>query len=270
MKDELMTSLESLLEQAVSSFPYPPTPDLAPGVMAQLAPRAAGSAFSRRRLALTAAVVLVVLAGLMAVPQVRAAVLEVLRIGAVRIFLEEPTPPSPPQAAVTATSLPQAATAAPPTATPWTVGLGDETTLVDAAAQVRFAIRLPAYPDDAGVPDQVFTSNTDGPVVVLVWLQPDDASRLRFALYEIGPGAFLGKGQPQTIQETQVNKQRALWLTGRHEYYDLTRGSGAARIVNSNVLVWDEDGITYRLETWLDMDEAVRIASSLQPVPVGE
>ncbi|HEX8683412.1 MAG TPA: hypothetical protein VF707_13920, partial [Ardenticatenaceae bacterium] len=64
----------------------------------------------RRRVAPTrwlgwAALLLLMLAGLLAVPQVRAGVLEVLRIGAVRILLVEPTPTTSTssQAAITAT-----------------------------------------------------------------------------------------------------------------------------------------------------------------------
>ncbi|MCB0241206.1 MAG: hypothetical protein KDH08_21825, partial [Anaerolineae bacterium] len=95
MKDNSMISLESLLEQAASGFPYPPTPDLTPAVMKQVQSPAASPPVTPRRLALVAAALLVVLAGLMAVPQVRAAVLEVLHIGAVRIFLEEPAPSMP-------------------------------------------------------------------------------------------------------------------------------------------------------------------------------
>ena len=36
-----------------------------------------------------------------------------------------------------------------------------------------------------------------------------------------------------------------------------------SRIVEANVLIWEEDQVTFRLETWLDMDEALRIAKSL-------
>lgn len=257
MKDDAMTSLESMLEQAPGSFPYPPTPDLAPAVMRRMQARVP------RRLALAAVALLVVLAGLLAVPEVRAAVLEVLRIGAVRIFLGEPTAPARSPLVVTATPQTQTPAVVLPTATPWTVGLGAETTLAEAAAQAGFAVRLPAYPADAGPPDQVFVSSADGPVAILVWLEPTDASRLRFALFEIGPGAFFGKGEPQSFEETQVNDARALWITGAHEIYDLTRTGGASRLVEANVLIWEERGITYRLETWLDMNEALCIAESL-------
>ena len=256
-----MISLESLLEQAASGFPYPPTPDLTPAVMKEVQSPAASPPVTPRRLALVAAALLVVLAGLMAVPQVRAAVLEVLHIGAVRIFLEEPAP-SMPQATATATPQLQMPAAVPAT-TPWTAGLGEATTLVDAAGQAGFPLRLPTYPPDAGPPDQVYMANTSGPVVVLYWQEPDAPERLRFALFEIAPGAFFAKGEPQTFETTDVNGNRALWITGAHEIYDLTRSGGMSRIVEANVLIWEEDQVTFRLETWLDMDEALRIAKSL-------
>jgi hypothetical protein len=36
------------------------------------------------------------------------------------------------------------------------------------------------------------------------------------------------------------------------------------RLVEGNVLVWEQDGLTYRLETKLSLSEAVKIAESLK------
>jgi hypothetical protein len=36
------------------------------------------------------------------------------------------------------------------------------------------------------------------------------------------------------------------------------------RLIDGNVLIWENNQITYRLETNLELDEAVRIAESLQ------
>jgi hypothetical protein len=36
------------------------------------------------------------------------------------------------------------------------------------------------------------------------------------------------------------------------------------RLVEGQVLIWEADGITYRLETELSMEEAVAIAESLK------
>jgi hypothetical protein len=42
---------------------------------------------------------------------------------------------------------------------------------------------------------------------------------------------------------------------------------GLSWLVKSNVLVWMDDGITYRLETEESLGEAIRIAESLQMMP---
>ena len=36
------------------------------------------------------------------------------------------------------------------------------------------------------------------------------------------------------------------------------------RMIDGHVLIWEENKITYRLETDLELDEAIRIAESLQ------
>jgi hypothetical protein len=39
------------------------------------------------------------------------------------------------------------------------------------------------------------------------------------------------------------------------------------RLIDGHVLIWEEDGITYRLETGVTLEEAVKIAESLQEMP---
>ena len=36
------------------------------------------------------------------------------------------------------------------------------------------------------------------------------------------------------------------------------------RLVEGNVLLWEQDGVTYRLETELPLDEAIKVAESLE------
>ncbi|GAB4416247.1 MAG: hypothetical protein Fur0044_11540 [Anaerolineae bacterium] len=253
---------EARLRDAARAFPYPPTPPIAGAVRAQLAQEAgqkAGLPVSRR-LVWAALIVLLILGGLLAVPQVRAKVVEFLQIGAIRIFLVEPTP--------TSTPLPSTATAQPtPTPIASVLDLAGETTLAEASQQVDFPIRLPTYPADLGQPDAVFVQELGGPVVVLVWLDEADPSRVRLSLHQLGPGTFGEKGDPGRVEETTVNGRRAIWAKGpyilqfRHGSrvdYDLRR------LVEGRVLIWTEGGITYRLETDLSLAEAVQIAESLR------
>lgn len=230
------------------------------------------------------AAVLFLLAGLLAVPQVRAGLLTFLRIGAVRILLTAPTPtPTPPPP--TPTEAPSVPTAGPaagsgptatpsptptqvpptPTATPLAsvLDLAGATTLEEAQAQVGFPIRLPSYPPDLGPPDRVFLQDLGGPAVILVWLAPDQPDRVRLSLHLLGPDIIAQKFQPQVVQETTLHGQRALWTTGP---YLLQLRNGAfemRRLIEGHVLIWEQDSVTYRLETDLPLEEAIRIAESL-------
>ena len=263
---------EARLRDVARSFPYPPTPDLAGIVKAQLAADGAGSksgflsAQMSRRLVWAALCLLVILGGLLAVPRVRAALVEYLQIGAVRIFLIEPTPSptsSPP------TTTPERPTATPrPSPTPIAslMDLAGETTLAEAEKETDFSIRLPTYPADLGSPDHVFFQMIGGPVVVLVWLDPDQPGQVRFSLQELGPGTFAEKGNPGLVRETHVNGQRAIWAEGPY-MLQFRRGNSLEydlrRLVEGHVLIWTEGGVTYRLETDLSLEEAVQVAESL-------
>jgi hypothetical protein len=261
---------EARLQQLARHFPYPPTPDVTSTVRAQLAEGSSlKPGFLPRRLAWAALLALLVLAGLLAVPQVRAALVEYLQIGAVRIFLVEPTPTSTPTPA--AASLEERPiTATPrPSPTPLTSlrDLAGATTLAQAQAQVDFPIRLPAYPANLGEPDRVFLQDFDGPVVVLVWLDDAQPGRVHLSLHELGPGTFADKGNPGRIEETSVNGQRAIWAEGPY-VLQFRVGSRVdydfRRLVEGRVLIWAEGDITYRLESDLPLEEAVRVAESLR------
>ncbi|MBE7553936.1 MAG: hypothetical protein HS126_22960 [Anaerolineales bacterium] len=260
---------EARLQQLARRFPYPATPDVTSIVRAQLAEGSRPKlGLPPRRLAWAALLVLLILAGLLAVPQVRAALVEYLQIGAVRIFLVEPTQtPTPTPAAASLKERPLTPTPRPsPTPLPSLLDLAGATTLAQAQAQVDFPIRLPAYPANLGEPDWVFLQDFDGPLVVLVWAKPDQPNQVQFSLHMLGPGTFAGKGPPVTVQETTVNGQRAYWTEGPY-LLQIRRNNrtenDVRRLIDGHVLVWTEAEITYRLETDLSLEEAVKIAESL-------
>jgi hypothetical protein len=210
---------------------------------------------ARRRILLAAAVlILITLCGLMAVPQVRAAVLEVIRIGVITIFQGQPapTPAGTVQPTPTARSL---------------MDLAGATTLSDAQRRIEFPLRVPAYPADLGAPDHIFLQNYGGPYVVLVWMDNQQPEKVRLSLHQLGPGTFAMKGEVGTIVETTVNGQRALWTEGPYLLQFLVNGrleERAERLVTGRVLIWTDGRITYRLETDLSLNEARRIAESLR------
>jgi hypothetical protein len=263
---------EERLRQWSQGFPYPPTPDIAGAVRQQLKDEEKVRFFPRPRLA-RVAVIILLLATLMAVPRVRAQVLEFLQVGVIRIFLTEPTPtPSPgdsellpsaeglnSQTIVTATLL------SPTKIYPSIEDLAGETTLEDAQNELAFSIRLPSYPKDLGTPDRVFLQDFGGPAVLLVWIDPMHPERIRMNLLILGPGTFGQKAPPAIIEETSVHGQRAIWTEGAHFLH--LGGSmyqNVTLVVDGNLLIWEQDGLTYRLETDLSLAEAVKVAESLE------
>lgn len=261
---------EDVVRQTASTLPYPPTPPMAERVLARLATeRHQGRGQGRRRQlqpVWVVSIILVLLIGLWAVPPVRAAILEFLQIGAVRIWLVEPTP-TPEPAATAAEAAPTRTVAPSPTPLPSLFDLAGETTLAGAAEKAGFPIRLPSYPPDLGPPDGVFYQDLGGPVVVLVWLNAERPGEAAYSLHILGQGAVVNKGNPPVLETTTVNGNQAAWTSGP---YVLSYGQPGRehwevrRIVSDRVLVWFEDGLTYRLESNLTLDEAKRMAESLE------
>jgi hypothetical protein len=199
---------------------------------------------------------LLVVATSVAVPQVRAALVRAIQVGVVRIFL--PSTPTSTAPAATPLPTPTVEVSRPP------LDLAGETTLDKARQALGPAVRLPTYPAGLGSPDLVFLQNAEGPLAILIWTFPADPARVELALHILGPGTFAGKGQPRVVAVTQVNGGRAVWTEGPHSF--AVRGGDYVlrTLVTGNVLIWTEGDLTYRLETGLTMDEAVRIAESLE------
>jgi hypothetical protein len=240
---------EMNLRATASAFQYPPTPDISGAVRKRIARRSRPSS-SRRGLLWAAIILLVSLCALLAIPQVRATVLEFLRIGAVHFFVNEPPTP-----ATTATPLRSV------------LDLAGETTLATAQSQVTFPIRLPGYPADLGRPDHVFLQDLGGSVVVLVWMDRVQPDKVRLSLHQIDKDVYAGKTPSRNFEQTTVNGQPAVWTEGPYMLLFMVDGrptNDFRRLITGHVLVWVESTITYRLETDLPLDEAIRIAESLR------
>lgn len=274
-----MDHFEPHIRDLAREFPYPPTPPVHQQFLTDVrgTPRPGRRALAPAWVWLTALIVLV-MAGLMAVPSVRAAILEFLQIGAIRIFPGEEIPPleESPFPSTNDPSLPSQVMTATPYATPYTPGrlnsvltLAGETTLDEAQQKVPVPLLLPVYPPDLSAPDKVYYQMLDGGWGVLfIWFDPAQPERILMSLLLLGPGANAGKGGPETMTETKVNGVEALWLEGDHilvlqtdsDQLDLYQF-----FVQGKVLVWEVDGVTYRLESeTLSMEEAVKIAESMR------
>ena len=101
-------------------------------------------------------------------------------------------------------------------------------------------------------------------MVILAWLETDGSDRICFSLHEIGPGSMLiEKYEPRILEKTAVNGHPAAWVSGPYLVV-LTDGDlTLRRLVDGNTLIWEADGITYRLESGLSLEETLPIAESI-------
>lgn len=279
---------ENQIRHLALELDYPPTPDLITSVRQRLV--AESSAAQPRqplarpwyasRLAWVAAVILVLAALLAVVPQTRAAIIDFFQIGDIRLFPDDPavTPeaeessaldstPETGETAVPTPTVSAAATAANPFA-----DLYGQTTLAELEATFDDAILLPEYPKGIGLPDEVYYQTTFGMIGIQVWYETAEKQEILAVLYTLilEEGAFGGKAsfQLESMTVTEVNGQEAYWVEGEHllRFYD-ERGRiepRMTRFVEGSTLIWTEGPVTYRLETALPLEEAIRMAESMQ------
>ncbi|HEY7131700.1 MAG TPA: hypothetical protein VH440_05580 [Candidatus Limnocylindrales bacterium] len=169
-----------------------------------------------------------------------------------------------------------------PTPTPTTsgppgsnLGFGEPVTLDDARARAGFPILLPAD-DRLGPPDAVWIDEHGR--VSLVWLArpgipASEESGLGVVVSEfpghIEEGYFqklLDAGS--TIQPVTVRGERGYWIAGRpHEFVYVNPSNDPTfddRRLVGDTLAWSDGDVTYRVESALGLDEAVRIADGLR------
>jgi len=223
-----LPELEGELRALAASVYFPPERDFVPPVRARLAPQPR-RAVPWRRFAAAAAIVLVVgLATAMAVPDARAAILDFLGLRSVTVIRVNELPP----------------------AGPGTFEYSDRVTLAQAEELVGFRPLLP----DVGPPDAVRVSRFAPDIVVIVYGGP----RARLRLTELHYGAIEKFAlTEQRVERVEVRGQPGLWIEGRHvvELQGLPRLAG-------NTLLWEQDGLTLRLEGRLSRDQALEIARS--------
>jgi hypothetical protein len=218
------------LEQELRSLPieFPQEPDLVPRVRERLERPA------RRPWLILALAGVAALGALLAIPQTRAAIFDLFRIGGVEVRRVETQPRAPER----------------------DPDLGRRVTFAEANDAVDFPLLAPDEPFDTyldrSVTGVMVNERWNG-LVLSQW----QGEQLAYAQKQLGPGS-------RTVSLT-VNGVPALWITGaRHEIvYAGPDGQVVpkSRRLVGNVLLWDRNGITYRLEgarTQAQALEAVR------------
>jgi hypothetical protein len=274
---------------------YPTTPDLATQVRQQLESESVGSSLTpqpathevggagdeerswgeglgsravRPTLWLLAAVLLIAIAGgLVLFPEARNAIADRLGLQGVQIrWVDEVPTPEPSQ--VGAPLL-----------------LGRPVTIDEAQAAVDFPVRVPTAPGFEA-PQEIYLLDQDqGAMVSFVYpagpeLPASDETGVGALLTQFQGEAERGlieKGLPDDgAQQTQlqavtVGGEPGFWISGApHGFFFVCYDVGECRQeryrLAGNVLLWEQDGVTLRLESSLSHEDALAIAESV-PAP---
>ena len=210
---------------------------------------------TRRRLGWAAAAVVVLVIAL--IPPVRAAVLELLRIGGV-VVREVPSPPGTPP-----TASPTSGTAGSSTGEGTGAAPATAVTLRQAEQVIGADIMAPSA---LGPPTSV-TVTHDGRVAELVWGSGAGTTRLDVFVGSLSWGYL--KTVWEAVTPTRVAEHEAVWLGSPHrvEWVDRTGDthSEPPRLAGPT-LVWvvpsSAGEVTYRLEGVTSLEEALRVARS--------
>jgi hypothetical protein len=267
--------LERALVDLGQYIAYPAPGDLASGVRARLMaapPRRTGWAawLVKRRSLAWAAVLLVVLLGgtLLLSPGTRRAIAERLGLAGVEIF-HLPAVPSLPVDPV-------------PSSTGTVgdrLGLGVQVgSLGEAQSQVSFPLLVPTLPE-LGSPDRIYLAERPigGHVALVYGTRPglpagaQTGVGLLFTQFRgsLEPGTFgKGLGPGTRIERLTLNGRPAAWIEGEAHlflYRDQTGRVADERVrLADNVLLWEQVGLTLRLEGAASKEQALQIAASVQ------
>ncbi|SRR5713226_5339258 len=252
--------LEQRLRDLRPYLDYPATPNLVVAVRARLvtAPRRAWwSAFAiPRRLALAVAVALLVIGGLLAIPQTRDTIAHWFAVKGVIVNTVPSLPAGP---------LGQS------------LGLGQRTTLAGAQSGARFQVLVPTDPS-LGQPDEVYLNTTvPGGEVSFVYrtrpgLPTSSKSTVGILVMEIQGGVnknFFGKmiGPDTTLTEVTVNGGPGYWIEGSPHVFFFTDAQGAVHDEDmrlaTNTLLWQQGDRTLRIEGAATKAQALQIAASM-------
>ncbi|MCI0437743.1 MAG: DUF4367 domain-containing protein [Chloroflexi bacterium] len=259
---------ESELYAIGREMAYPPTPDVIGRVgvrLRQKPSRGFGMPLLRRptplRAALAVLAALIVLAGvaLALIPSSRDALAEFFGLRNIRVIQVDGTP------------TPATGTPAPERQ------LIGAVTLDEARRMVGFPILLPTYPEGIGVPGRVYVqlltpARSDEVQVVMEYeAMPPQMDGSSFTLYSFRTrGAFLKLTPSETqVENLAVRGSKAFWIEGGEHFMKFLDEFGReqfehARVVTGNTLAWEQGDVTYRLETTLPLEEALKIAESLR------
>jgi hypothetical protein len=253
--------LEQRLRDLRPYLAYPLTPNLVVSVRTRLItapPRHWWSSLAiPRRLAVAAAVALLVIGGLLAIPRTRDTIAHWFAVKGVIVNTVPSLPPGP---------------------LGGDLNLGQRTTLAGAQAGVRFQVLVPTD-SSVGQPDEVYLNRAvPGGEVSFVYhtrpgLPTSSTTDVAILVMEIQGSVdknFFGKmiGPGTTLTEVTVNGGPGYWIEGNPHVIFFKDALGNFHDENlrlaSNTLVWQQGDVTLRIEGPLTKAQALQLAASMQ------
>jgi hypothetical protein len=247
-----VAELERALTMLGRELEVPETPDLRHGVLARIEPRRERARAwgrrpqRRRRLVAVAVALLAALTATLAIPDARSALFRFLTIGGERIELVDELPAVPVEHDLELT-------------------LGNQVTLEEARRRSEFGVR-----ELETDPDRVYLGDRG-----TVWFLYGSPASPRLLLAQT-PLAFLDEqlilkklASPETsVEQVDVDGSPGYFLSGAAHVVFLLDESGqiideSARLAR-DVLVWEQDGVAYRLEGELSREDALELAAELR------
>lgn len=255
---------ESMLAGLREAVDFPPERDLTAPVRARIespvsVPVRSWRISPRFAFALVIAFVAAVTATMALFPGVRAAVADWLGISGIEIRVQDdlPEPSSPPSVALA-------------------LQLGESVTLEDARARAAFDIEQPGA-SGLGDPDVYFVEPPVGGAVSLVYSPSERLPQTSQAGVGLLITQFEADLHATLIKKVATEGSRVKPVTIGDEGYWIKGAPHALLYVDAegevredlirladNTLVWEEDGVSYRLESKLGLRDALAIARSMR------
>lgn len=226
-----MPELERELRALAVTLDWPPERDVVPAVRARIQSRRRRP-LPWRRIAAVAALVLVVgIAATMAVPDARTAVLRFFGLKSVTVIRVEQLPPAPP---------------------PSEAFFGEKVSLAEAERIAGIDLLLP----DLGPPDEVRVDRLAPNFVVILYGRPDTRLRLTELV-----GGYVEKfaTSEQVVERVRVDGKPGIWIEGEH----VVSGPAGPPVRAASALLWEQEGLTLRLEGDLSKERALTIARTV-------
>ena len=240
MSDDLEAALRSL----GARLDVPDPPEVTDAVLSRLDQKPAPWRPAHRLVAAAVAALVALATAMVVSPAVRAAVYDLLRIGGVEIHENQPAPVTP-----------------PPSVDPPLPGERD-VSLAQAREAAEFGLKLPG-----GLGEPVDVRLVDGARVVSMAFGTVHGT-VRVDQFDGGLDPMFTKFTTSTdVHHVTVSGGPAVWVDHPHPVLytdrDGTLREESARLAGST-LIWESDGITYRVEGDLTEHQAIAIAESLR------